>query len=314
MATCSGGTGSNVYSRSLARAWSQLGHDVTVFSQEPASRALDLGGAKRSYGPTSGVSCRSSSSIATRISRPVASRTSAGPSANRFVEANAAALREHLPADVVFTNHVILGAPVGAGDGRAVRGQDRTARSSTFSMRRPRGAPGWAREIADDRAPGRGRHRAHPARARGGRSAPASTLERVRRSRPASTSGSSAPRAARRRWPALVAEARLDPPNPGRRTTSGCRTRATPSGFAAFLEGGRPTVVYFGSSAARRAFTCSSTRSPSGDVRAVMVGFGEESGRPSRRRRLRSGVRGALSRARSSIVIWRICWALRTST
>src|SRR5207248_5949920 len=35
----------------------------------------------------------------------------------RFVEANAAALRELLPADLVFCNHVLLGAPVGAAAG-----------------------------------------------------------------------------------------------------------------------------------------------------------------------------------------------------
>jgi len=32
----------------------------------------------------------------------------------RYVELNAAAVREHLPADLVFANHVLLGAPVGA--------------------------------------------------------------------------------------------------------------------------------------------------------------------------------------------------------
>src|SRR5207249_6817633 len=35
----------------------------------------------------------------------------------RFVEANAHALRDHLPADVVFANHVLLGAPVAAATG-----------------------------------------------------------------------------------------------------------------------------------------------------------------------------------------------------
>ena len=30
-----GGTGSNVYTRSLARAWSRLGHEVIVFCQDP---------------------------------------------------------------------------------------------------------------------------------------------------------------------------------------------------------------------------------------------------------------------------------------
>jgi predicted alpha/beta-fold hydrolase len=29
-----GGTGSNVYTRALAREWSRAGHDVVVFSQE----------------------------------------------------------------------------------------------------------------------------------------------------------------------------------------------------------------------------------------------------------------------------------------
>ena len=40
-----GGTGSNVYTRSLAREWSGAGHDVTVFAQEPHPEEYDLGGA-----------------------------------------------------------------------------------------------------------------------------------------------------------------------------------------------------------------------------------------------------------------------------
>ena len=40
-----GGTGSNVYTRSLAREWSRAGHDVTVFAQEPHPEEYDLGGA-----------------------------------------------------------------------------------------------------------------------------------------------------------------------------------------------------------------------------------------------------------------------------
>src|SRR5918999_6025230 len=39
------GTGSNVYTRSLARAWSRNGHDVTVFCQEPRPEEFDIGGA-----------------------------------------------------------------------------------------------------------------------------------------------------------------------------------------------------------------------------------------------------------------------------
>src|SRR5688572_8136309 len=40
-----GGTGSNVYTRSLAREWARAGHDVTVLSQEPHPERYDLGGA-----------------------------------------------------------------------------------------------------------------------------------------------------------------------------------------------------------------------------------------------------------------------------
>ena len=41
-----GGTGSNVYTRALAREWTRAGHEVTVFSQEPEPELYDLGGAR----------------------------------------------------------------------------------------------------------------------------------------------------------------------------------------------------------------------------------------------------------------------------
>jgi len=41
-----GGTGSNVYTRALAREWSRAGHDVVVFCQEPRPAEYDLGGVR----------------------------------------------------------------------------------------------------------------------------------------------------------------------------------------------------------------------------------------------------------------------------
>src|SRR5881409_2227692 len=41
-----GGTGSNVYTRALAREWSRAGHDVVVVCQEREPERLDLGGAQ----------------------------------------------------------------------------------------------------------------------------------------------------------------------------------------------------------------------------------------------------------------------------
>ena len=40
-----GGTGSNVYTRALAREWSLAGHEVTVVCQERHPERYDLGGA-----------------------------------------------------------------------------------------------------------------------------------------------------------------------------------------------------------------------------------------------------------------------------
>src|SRR5262249_56489592 len=40
-----------------------------------------------------------------------------GPQRARYVELNAAALRERLPADLVFANHVLMGGPVAAATG-----------------------------------------------------------------------------------------------------------------------------------------------------------------------------------------------------
>src|SRR3989441_11805885 len=41
-----GGTGSNVYTRALAREWSLAGHDVVVLCQEPHPERYDLGRAR----------------------------------------------------------------------------------------------------------------------------------------------------------------------------------------------------------------------------------------------------------------------------
>ena len=111
-----GGTGSNVYTRELARVWSNQGHDVTVFSQEPNPEEFDIGSAKvvrPKIGPILPVFVLDQyADVESRLLEDctISER-------NRFVEANAAALKEHLPADLLFTNHVLLGAPVGAATG-----------------------------------------------------------------------------------------------------------------------------------------------------------------------------------------------------
>src|SRR6266550_1752252 len=95
-----GGTGSNVYTRALAREWSRAGHDVVVFCQEAHTAAYDIGGLLPVFvfDRYEGLEAKLLQDF-TREER------------ERYVALNAAAVREYLPADLVFTNHVLLGAP-----------------------------------------------------------------------------------------------------------------------------------------------------------------------------------------------------------
>ena len=111
-----GGTGSNVYTRQLAREWSNGGHEVTVVCQEPHPERYDLGGAEVLKPDVGGllpvfVLDRYEGYEVKLL------QDCSRPELDRWVEANAAVLRERLPADLVFCNHVLLGGAVGAATG-----------------------------------------------------------------------------------------------------------------------------------------------------------------------------------------------------
>lgn len=110
------GTGSNVYTRSLAHAWSRNGHDVTVFSQEPDPEAFDIADACPVRPDIDGLL---PVFVLDRYEGLDARLLQDFTQAERdhYVRCNVAALREHLPADLVFANHVLMGAPVGAASG-----------------------------------------------------------------------------------------------------------------------------------------------------------------------------------------------------
>src|SRR4051812_16106392 len=111
-----GGTGSNVYTRSLAREWSRAGHEVTVLCQEPHPERYDLGGAQVVRPEIGGllpvfVLDRYEGAEARLLQDFTPAER------ERYVELNAAAVREQLPADALVTNHVLMGGPVGAASG-----------------------------------------------------------------------------------------------------------------------------------------------------------------------------------------------------
>jgi glycosyltransferase involved in cell wall biosynthesis len=109
-----GGTGSNVYTRSIAREWMRAGHEVTVVCQERHPERFDLGGARVVVPelPNRLLPVFVLDEYEGLDARLLGDFTLEQRDA--YVAANAAALRELGPADLVFANHVLLGAPVGA--------------------------------------------------------------------------------------------------------------------------------------------------------------------------------------------------------
>ncbi len=112
------GTGSNIYTQHIARAWSQLGHDVRVMCQEPHPERYDLGDGVRIVRPEIGpllpvfVLDRYEGAEARRVADLTADEL------GRYLEANTSALAAELgrePADLVLANHAIMGGPVAAG-------------------------------------------------------------------------------------------------------------------------------------------------------------------------------------------------------
>src|SRR5438128_12505410 len=96
-----GGTGSNVYTRALAREWSLAGHEVTVFCQDPRPEEYDLGGAAVVRPEIGGLLpvfvLDRYEGVEARLLQDFTR-----PERDRYVQLNAEALRERLPGDLVF--------------------------------------------------------------------------------------------------------------------------------------------------------------------------------------------------------------------
>src|SRR5215217_1272573 len=112
-----GGTGSNIYTQALAREWARQGHDVTLVCQEPQPELHDLAGAEvvRPELPDGLLPVF----VVDRYQglHPKLLQDFTLAERRSYVEANTETLRELLPADAVFANHVLLGAPVAQASG-----------------------------------------------------------------------------------------------------------------------------------------------------------------------------------------------------
>ena len=265
------GTGSNVFARELARQWGRAGHDVTVFSQEPSPGDYDLGGAATVRPDVGGllpvfVLDRYEGYACQRVQEPSRAELDA------WVEANAAAIREHLPADVVVAGHLILGGAGRRGDGCALHGSRRTGRSSST---RCAGTPS-CRRGAPRPPPARPRSSSAPSTSAASCEEVCGPLERVHeRAARGRHRRLAARRAGRDALAALLNEARRDPPNPGN-ADERLPDESNAERLAEFLAEDVPTVVYFGKLIENKGVQVLISALREIGCRAVIVGFGPE--------------------------------------
>ena len=263
-----GGTGSNVYTRQLAREWARAGHDVTVFSQEPRPELYDLGGAEVVRPDVGGllpvfVFDRYAGYEVKLLQDCTRSEL------DRWIDANAAALRERVPADLVFCNHVLLGGPVGAATGApyAVKAH---GSELEYSMRGRPELAAWGREALG----GAEAVYVGSAHIRDVLAEVCGQVDRVHEVPPGVDVDEWRPRPRGEALAALLAEARHDPPNP-----ESANERLPDEGnaerLAAFLEQERPTVVYFGKLLRNKGVQVLLEALQGLDARAVIVGFGD---------------------------------------
>jgi len=264
-----GGTGSNVYTRSLARAWSRNGHDVTVFSQEPHPEQYDLGGAGTVrpdiHGQLPVFVLDRYEGLTARLLQDFTPAQR-----DRFVGYNAAALREHLPADLVFTNHVLMGGPVGAATGAryAVKAHGSELEYSI------RGRPELAR-LGRAGLAGAAAVYVGSGHIRSVLTEICGPVDRIRELPPGVDTDRWRPQPREQALAGLVAQAQLDPPNPGNRRER-LPDEGNPQRLAEFLAGEQPTIVYFGKLSRNKGVHLLLAALAGLDARAVIVGFGED--------------------------------------
>jgi glycosyltransferase involved in cell wall biosynthesis len=263
-----GGTGSNVYTRQLAREWARAGHDVTVLCQEPHPERYDLGGA-RVVRPQAGGLLPVFVLDHYEGHRVALLQDCSRAELDAWVEANASAVRRELPADVLLCNHVLLGGAVGLATGAAYSVKAHGSELE-YSMRGRPELEAWGGEVlASARAVFVGS--AHIRRVV---EQVCGHVERVHEVPPGVDVDEWRPQPRAAALASLLDAATHDPPNPGnaneRLPDEGNRER-----LARFLAGGRPTVVYFGKLLHNKGVHVLLEALAGVDARAVIVGFGD---------------------------------------
>ncbi|HEY4411500.1 MAG TPA: glycosyltransferase family 4 protein [Gaiellaceae bacterium] len=261
-----GGTGSNVYTRALAREWSNAGHDVTIVCQERHPERYDIGNARVVVPDLPDgllpvfVLDRYEGLDARRLQ-------DLDPfERERYVEANAAALRELLPADLVFANHVLLGGPVAkeAGERYAVKAH---GSELEYSMRGHVDLERWGAEALEDAAA----VFVGSAHIRGVLEEVVGHVDRVYEVPPGVDVDEFVPEDRLRAFAGLIAAAEDDPQDGDERHPDPGNAARFEAAFARDV----PTVVYVGKLIENKGVQVLFDALRGLDVRAVVVGFGD---------------------------------------
>jgi glycosyltransferase involved in cell wall biosynthesis len=260
-----GGTGSNVYTRSLARVWTRLGHEVIVFCQDPNPAAYE--GLEGVAFVRPALDTRLPVFVLDRYEDLEAAYLQDLPlgERERFVELNAASVREHLPADYLLVNHVLLGAPVGAAVGMpfAVKAH---GSELEFSMRGNDDLVAWARATlpaAEEVVVGSEHIRDVLAEVVG-------WTDHVRIVPPGVDVEEFRPEPRNEALTGLLEEARRDSPRRSERDPD----ESNAERLEAFLAGEEPTVVYVGKLSEEKGVALLLDALRGIDARTVVVGFG----------------------------------------
>jgi glycosyltransferase involved in cell wall biosynthesis len=186
-----------------------------------------------------------------------------------YVEANAAAVRELLPADLVFANHVLLGGPVGAASGAryAVKAH---GSELEYSMRGNAELEGWGRESLRDAAA----VYVGSAHVREVLEEVVGHVDRVHEVPPGVDVDEFRPEERDAALAALLEECRADPPNPGNRAER-LPDQGNAERLAEWFASSEPTVLYFGKLLYNKGVHVLLEALPRVPARGLIVGFGD---------------------------------------
>jgi len=261
-----GGTGSNVYTRALAREWSNSGHDVTVVCQERHPDLYDVGSAKLVVPELPGRLLPVFVLDRYEGLEPKLLQEFTAEERDRYVAANAVALQTLGSADLVFANHVLLGGAVGAASGLpyAVKAH---GSELEYSMRGDPGLQRWGAEALEDAEAvfvGSAHIRAVLEEVVG-------HVDRVYEVPPGVDVDEFRPESRTDALAALIDESHRDQIGGGERHPDPDNADR----FARFFADEAPTVVYFGKLIENKGVQVLFEAMHGLDVRAVIVGFGD---------------------------------------